>query len=316
MSRSWGSYGWDWGGRGQWDYDGWASRNWQEDGWGSTGDHSGGSQDSGKGSSQDNGKGSKDSSKDSKQAQSRALRRTTTEEGKEHSNRTYLGGDERTSLTREDRLKLAWSVIHCQEPPTEISWKPEWIQRADLQLASGVQLDALIYLTAKFQPATNLRTFSDLRPDTVRETVRASYVSRQPRAEDRTNFLDEISRHRDDLDVIVRWAEYNHFQPGADPKAPARTSLRARAPKASDRSGGSGQKLGWLYLLPPELTWGDEEASSAPGALSGDTARRTLRRRSTDEDTPQPVTFQSVIPSCDVQPFRASCLEAASFLRS
>jgi len=37
------------------------------------------------------------------------------------------------------------------------TWKPDWIQQADLQVATWTQLDALIFLTSKVQPFTNLR---------------------------------------------------------------------------------------------------------------------------------------------------------------
>ena len=222
-----------------------------------------------------------------KNTTSRTLRRMSTDDGKEYTNRTYLGGEERTSLTREDRLKLLWAAIYTLEPDVEYMWKPQWIQRADLQLATGTQLDALIYLISKMQPVTNLRTFKDLRPDTVREGVRSSYVSRQPEVADRERLMEQISTHRDHLDVLVRWAEYNYFQPGVDPKVQSVTSIKARAPRGQDARR-SDDKLGWLYLLPAELTWGEgpgEEPAAATTIGQAARPRRVLEHRTTDEDT-------------------------------
>ena len=229
---------------------------------------------------------------------SRSLRRMSTDDGKEYCNRTYLGGEERTSLTREDRLKLAWAAIHSLEPDVEQMWKPQWIQRADLQVATGAQLDALIFLISRFQPATNLRTFKDLRPDTVREGARASYVSRQPEVQDRTRLMEEISQYRDHLDVLVRWAEYNHFQPGADPKAQAATSIKARAPRGQGAHH-SGDKFGWLYPLPAELVWGEESDNHTPPpsqllVAPPAASQRKLGRRSTDEDPPKRSKWNNV----------------------
>ena len=275
MSQSWGS----WGHNGQWENQWWQAKDWQadSDGWQATNWETAGSSGNGR--------------------TSRALRRMSTDDGKEYCNRTYLGGEERTSLTREDRLKLVWSAIYTLEPQVEWMWKPQWIQRADLQLATGTQLDALIYLISRFQPGTNLRTFKDLRPDAVREGVRASYVSRQPEQEDRARLLEQISQHRDHLDVLVRWAEYNYFQPGADPKALTMTSIKARAPRGQDAQS-SANKLGWLYLLPAELVWGEVSATSvnqtpAPSQPLA-TPQRTLGRRSTDEDPPKRTTWHNV----------------------
>jgi hypothetical protein len=273
MSGSWGSHSWDWGHGGQWGTHWWSandSNDWQAASW-STSQETPSSQTAA-----------------TKNAAARALRRMTTDDGKEYVNRTYLGGEERTSLTREDRLKLAWAVIYSLEPEVEYMWQPQWIQRADLQLATGAQLDALIYLTSRFQPATNLRTFKDLRPQTVREGVRASYVSRHPTVDDRVKLMEEISQHRGHLDVLIRWAEYNYFLPGADPKAPMLTSIKARAPRGQD-VGSAGERVGWLYKLPKELIWG-EEPSQAPLAVAGSQApmpaKRALGRRTTDEDPP------------------------------
>jgi len=226
------------------------------------------------------------------------LRRLNTDEGKDYSNRIYLGGEERASLTREDRLKLAWAVIYSLEPEVEKMWKPGWIQRADLQVATGTQLDALIFLTSKFQPSTNLRSFKDLLPVTVRQAVREAYVSRQPQLQARIALLEEISRHRDHLDVLVKWAEYNYFQPGADPKLSAPTIIKARAPRSPNPSCAE-SRLGWLYLLPDALIWGYELGQAdtpAPGAqqLLALTApgpmesKHALERGATDEDPSQP----------------------------
>ena len=224
------------------------------------------------------------------------LRRVNTEEGKDYSNRTYLGGEERTSLTRDDRMKLVWAVLYVLEPEVDTMWRPQWIQRADLQVATGIQLDALIFLTSKFQPSTNLHGFKDLFPDTVRQAVREAYVSRQPTIEDRINLLDEISLYRDHLNIVVKWAEYNHFQPGADPKQGGPSLIKARAPRCPSPNSLE-PRLGWLHRLPHTLAWvtelGQPEATApgaqqllactapAPGPREPDHA---LERRTTDED--------------------------------
>ena len=238
-----------------------------------------------------------------KKSGSGKLRRMNTDDGKDYSSRTYLGGEERTSLTRDDRLKLAWAVMHTMEPEVDDMWRPEWIQRADLQAATGTQLDALIFLMSKFQPSTNLRTFKDFLPDTVRQAVRDAYVSRQPGVKDRIKLLDEISGHRDHLDILVRWAEYNHFQPGADPKLPAKTTLKARAPRCPNPHSPE-PRLGWLYMLPEALTWGEELPQAEPAAPGlqqmlaltppGPQPKRALERRSTDEDLCNQARWQHV----------------------
>jgi len=245
-------------------------------------------------------------------ADKKKLRRMNTDEGKDYSNRTYLGGEERTSLTREDRLKLVWAAMHTLEPEVENMWKPGWIQRADLQLATGTQLDALIYLLSKFQPSTNLRSFNDLQPETIRQAVRDAYASRQPQLLDRSKLLDEISRHRDHLEVLVRWAEYNHFRPGADPKVTPPTGFMARAPRCPNPNH-PGPGLGWLYILPQALTWGKEPGQAEPAApgvqqMSALTApapntfTHALARRSTDEDLCNQARCQHVtLSSCRTQ---------------
>jgi hypothetical protein len=220
-----------------------------------------------------------------------------TDEGKDYSNRTYLGGEERTSLTRDDRMKLVWAVLHVLEPEVDRMWRPQWIQRADLQVATGIQLDALIFLISKFQPSTNLRGFKDVLPDTVRQAVREAYVSRQPKIEDRVKLLEEISLYRDHLDIAIKWAEYNHFQPGTDPKQGGGPSMiKARAPRSPNPNSPE-PRLGWLHRLPHALAWSNElsepEATDpgaqqllalmapAPGPRE---PNRALERRTTDED--------------------------------
>lgn len=150
--------GWQrWGSRDQWWGDQWRENQWWSDKWGS------GQEWDSRNSWWPEPEGPKGTPRNEGR---KSLRRLNTEDGKDYSNRTYLGGEERTSLTREDRLKLVWAVIHTLEPDVEWMWKPEWIQRADLQNATGTQLDAIIYLLCKFNPNTNLRTFKDFHPDT------------------------------------------------------------------------------------------------------------------------------------------------------
>ena len=116
---------------------------------------------------------------------------------------------------------------------------------------------------SKSQPNLPLRSFKDLQPDTVRQAIRDAYASRQPQLQDRVKLLEEISRHRDHLDILVRWAEYNYFQPGADPKLAAPTSIKARAPQRPNPNNPE-PGLGWLYFLPDALTWGEELRTAEP----------------------------------------------------
>ena len=118
MPPSWES----WGRGGRWENQWWSASDWQpdSDSWQANSDQSSDSKPAAQQASSWEPAGSPCNAKSS-----RTLRRVSTDEGKEYCNRTYLGGEERTSVTREDRLKLAWAAIRTLEPDVEQMWKPQ-----------------------------------------------------------------------------------------------------------------------------------------------------------------------------------------------
>ena len=101
-------------------------------------------------------------------------------------------------------------------------------------------------------PRTKLETFRDRKPDAIRSQVRGGFESRQATADARARLIEEISKFRDTMDIIVYWAEFNHFKPGANTQTPAVFHHTLRAPIGQNSPKG----FGWLHPIPEDLkTW-------------------------------------------------------------